>query len=152
MRKYCVLSIFVMLLSFAVVAEENKPLSAEQLKEQLKISKEYWGDQNSINRVIANAYGRNPLHYAAIRNDIMELKRLFLADRSVEINQKDRSGSTPLVLAVKNHKIGSATILMEHGANPMIADLSQKSAVDYAREDKDQEMIDILLYGHRPTQ
>ena len=129
-----------------------KTLTPDEIKEQLRIAGEVWQDEKAINRVLSNIYGRNALHYAAIRNDIMELKRLFLADRSKEINAPDRSGATPLVLAVKEGNIGAATLLMEKGANPHIRDNEGNSAADYAKEQKHKEMIDILLHGYRPRE
>jgi len=130
-----------------------KPLTKDEINEQAKIATEYWSeDEKAINRVISNIYGRNGLHYASVQNDILQLKRLFLSDRSKEINQRDRAGYTPIALAAQHKKIGSATILMEHGANPFIKNNEGKSAVDLAKENGDTEMISILVDGHRPTE
>lgn len=132
---------------------EPKPFTPSDVQEHLRLAEEAWGDNpEAYNRALSQIYGRNGLHYAAVRNDILQLKRLFLSDRTDEIDQKDRSGSTPLMLAVKNGKVGAATILMEEGANPHIRDREGKTAVDYAKAMNHQEMVDILVNGLRPKQ
>jgi len=146
-----------LLLSFIVFSfpynVSAKALTKEEIQEQSDIASKYWAeDEKALNRVISNIYGRNALHYASVQNDILQLKRLFLSDRTKEINQRDRAGYTPIALAAQHKKIGSATILMEHGANPFIKNEEGKSAVDLAKKNGDKEMISILVDGHRPTE
>lgn len=50
----------------------------------------------------------------------------------------------PLIEAIGNHSKNIVRLLLEAGANPHVRDISGKTAMDYAVENKDQEIIDML--------
>ena len=86
--------------------------------------------------------GRSPLHEAA-RKDRLKAAELLI-DRRANINLPDNQGRTPLHDAVLNSKTRITKVLIAKGANPDIKDKSGKSARQYAREQKQEKILDSL--------
>jgi ankyrin repeat protein len=64
--------------------------------------------------VEVDRYGRLPLHYAALGNDIAVAKaRLAAGD---DVNLGDRKGLTPLHMAAQQWSVDVAKLLLDHGA------------------------------------
>lgn len=63
------------------------------------------------------------------------------------LNEVDYNSNveTALILAVKEEKIDIVEYLLSVGADPNIQDRSQKSALNYAIDKKNEKLIDILL-------
>lgn len=60
--------------------------------------------------------GASPLHLAANQQDVEPLTALLERDCS-SINELDRHGRTPLVVAIKNGRLNAARVLIQYGAN-----------------------------------
>ena len=60
--------------------------------------------------------GASPLHLAANQQDVEPLTVLLETDCSL-INELDRHGRTPLVVAIKNGRLNAARVLIQYGAN-----------------------------------
>ena len=60
--------------------------------------------------------GASPLHLAANQQDVEPLTVLLETDCSL-INELDRHGRTPLVVAIKNGRLNAAKVLIQYGAN-----------------------------------
>ena len=60
--------------------------------------------------------GASPLHLAANQQDVEPLTVLLETDCSL-INELDRHGRTPLVVAIKNGRLNAARVLIQYGAD-----------------------------------
>ena len=60
--------------------------------------------------------GASPLHLAANQQDVEPLTALLETDCSL-INELDRHGRTPLVVAIENGRLNAARVLIQYGAN-----------------------------------
>lgn len=77
-------------------------------------------------------------------NDVIALEAL-LATAEIDVNQTDKRGFTPLILAVYNQSYEVAKLLLENGANPNAQDLSGNTALMGASFKAYPEMVDLLL-------
>ena len=69
----------------------------------------------------------------------------MLLENGAEVNTKDDWGSTPLMNAVYSEAgIEFAQLLLDYGADPTIKDSEGNTAYDYAVENKDAELRDLL--------
>ncbi|KAM3171532.1 hypothetical protein ACTXT7_016440 [Hymenolepis weldensis] len=57
--------------------------------------------------------GRNALHHAALRNDIISIN--FLINRKCPKDARDNSGFTPLVMAIRNNNLANVRFLVKNG-------------------------------------
>ena len=73
---------------------------------------------------VVDRYGRNPLHTASLFPE--SLRRYnpihILLKKSVNINEQDLVGRTPLFYAVRNGNLKDAELLIEKGADMTLAD------------------------------
>ena len=91
---------------------------------------------------IKDKQGRTPLHDAVLssKTRITEI----LIEKGANPDIKDKQGRTPLHDAVLNSKTRITKVLIAKGANPDIKDKSGKSARQYAREQKQEKILDSL--------
>ena len=88
--------------------------------------------------------GRVALHFAAERGDVEMLSLLFRYGGRRFINHQDKLGWTPLMLAVKARKKENVKFFVDRGANIYIKNISQKTAIDIAKELGYEEILSIL--------
>lgn len=98
--------------------------------------------QEGMDKLIQEMYGREPIHYAAAHDDILEVK-LQLLD-GADIDAQDGVGSTPVSLAARYGHAELTRILLEMGANPEIEDQYGMNAYDHALEEGEQEIAELL--------
>ncbi len=89
---------------------------------------------------IAGTGGVTPLMLAA-REDSLESAKV-LVDARADINQISANGSTALLMAILNGHYQVAAFLMDHGANPNIADKDGKAALYAAIEMRNMSTTD----------
>ena len=85
------------------------------------------------------------LHFAVARGHV-EVAQLLL-ERNAGINAQNDEGSTPLHRASEGLKEGSTDtvrLLLDHGADPRVRNLSGKTASEVARGPKQQEIVQLL--------
>jgi len=109
-----ILYIFLSLItaSFAVSGSDNSELQAEMYK-AAKI-----GDWVALDKAInkgANPRGRTHLHWAAGEGLLSEVKHLI--GQGANIEAKDKSSWTPLILAAFAGKLSTTKVLIDLGAN-----------------------------------
>ena len=61
------------------------------------------------------------------------------------VNEKDRKGSTPLIHAVWPENVEVIEYLLKHNADPTIENLRLNTAVHFAYEKNNEEIINLLL-------
>jgi ankyrin repeat protein len=65
------------------------------------------------------------------------------------LDSPDHSGKTALIYATQNQDLELVKALLEAGAKPNRIDLEDKTALDYARELGNRELVE-LLEGAKP--
>ena len=89
--------------------------------------------------------GDTPLHCAALGGQL-EIARLLL-ELNVEVNARNNEGSTPLHMASAGHEKGNPDIvqlLLDHGADAQLHNLSGQKAFEVARGPEQQEISHLL--------
>lgn len=84
----------------------------------------------------------SPLHYAAQGNKVDIVR--YLLDHSATIDPADLRKQTPLFWAVRNNSLDAARLLLERGANPLAVDWNNQTVIDYARQEKKEEFVEIM--------
>ncbi|MGQ3101855.1 MAG: ankyrin repeat domain-containing protein [Sphingopyxis solisilvae] len=93
---------------------------------------------------LADRQGTTPLMHAALLNFTDGAEELLNAKAPVD--QANRRGETPLILAVQTKNVAMVRLLMRRGANPDRADhVAGMSARDYAKRDDRTGQIVALL-------
>lgn len=122
--------------------------ASDEYKEIIESEIDYliFNDVKWVNDNERTAYwGYNFLHFvsAAGRSDYLEhLLEFNEADEC--INGKTADGYTPLIFASKNNRLECCKILLDAGADPDIIDNEGKTALDYAKEEGNDDIVRIL--------
>ena len=67
----------------------------------------------------------------------------FLFDRGANVNMQDKEGYTALMLAAQNGHTNIVEILLSRGADPMIKNITNQTALDLCPDNR-QDIKDIL--------
>ncbi|MYN12792.1 ankyrin repeat domain-containing protein [Pusillimonas sp. TS35] len=86
---------------------------------------------------------RYPLHTAARHDDVQAIQRLLSAGG--EIDARDQSGSTALLLATRENKVAAAKALIDAGADVNAKDNINDSAYLYAGARGHLEILNMTL-------
>ncbi|CAA7196833.1 hypothetical protein CHRY9293_02900 [Chryseobacterium potabilaquae] len=89
--------------------------------------------------------GKTPLHFSTAYNDY-ETTKLLLENDSIEIDKKDIHGNNPMCVATFNARgdYNVVKLLKKHNANSNSKNNSNRSALDFAKQIEDDELIEIL--------
>lgn len=82
------------------------------------------------------------LHYAARQGHLAVVN--FLIKQSANIDAVTKSGWSPLHLCAYTGQVEVADIILTCGADPNLTDYKGKTPLDYANQQKRDEMIDLL--------
>ena len=74
----------------------------------------------------------------------------FLVERRADLDQPNDTGETPLISSVHRRDTAMMRILLKGGADPDRADNSGRSARDYARLDKDGQLLSVIESAAKP--
>lgn len=74
----------------------------------------------------------------------------FLVERRADLDQSNDTGETPLISAVHRRDTAMMRVLLKGGADPDRADNSGRSARDYARLDKDSQLLGVIEANTKP--
>lgn len=89
-------------------------------------------------------YGSYPLHEAARRNDLEAVKQLLVHN---DINMRDSSNRTPLIIAAYYNRYEVAKFLINNGANLDNRDSSSSTALLYAAYMGFSDIAKLLIDG-----
>jgi ankyrin repeat protein len=84
-------------------------IKAEGLDELLPLFKD--------NAPKSDTQGNSPLHYAVNQNGLTTVRNLLMADKSM-IDERNKQGLTPLLLAISKLSYGISDLLLHYGADP----------------------------------
>lgn len=88
-------------------------------------------------------YGNNVIFSAASGNNILALEYL-VEERNVDVNRKSEFNYTPLTEATRSDAIDAVKYLLSKGADKTVKDKDGMTAYDYAVENENQEMMELL--------
>ncbi|MFA6263774.1 MAG: ankyrin repeat domain-containing protein [Candidatus Babeliales bacterium] len=90
--------------------------------------------------------GVTALMYAAYGSSLWANKRVIQALFAAhpDLDKQDADGSTALIMATRQEHADTVTTLLDAGANKNLKDNDGKTALDYAREGKNGEIIKLL--------
>lgn len=86
---------------------------------------------------------RNALSLASMGDNTL-IARYVINERKLDINKQDSYGQTPLVLACEYNSTETAQLLIKSGADKNIKDSSGKTAYDYALENGNKDIVELL--------
>ncbi|WP_086930456.1 ankyrin repeat domain-containing protein [Agarilytica rhodophyticola] len=90
----------------------------------------------------AGLVGEPPLHQAAYRGDVDEMKKLIKS--GVSVDSLNSEGATPLHWAAFKGHLPAAKLLLRHGANVNAATKKGSTPLRLATTHKKQEVIKFL--------
>ncbi|CAG9975205.1 unnamed protein product [Clonostachys byssicola] len=86
-------------------------------------------------------WGWYPIHAAYDNSDILEL---LIKAQSYDIDAVDMDGQTALYAASRSHE-GSVEVLLQGGANPLLADKASRTPLHVAAAYLDSKTVDMML-------
>ena len=78
---------------------------------------------------------KTPLHWAAQKG--YNLMAKLLIDNGSDVDSVDLIKRTPLHLCAKNNNVETTKLLLAYMANPFAKSITDKSTLDYTKNDKD---------------
>ena len=109
------------------------PIIELLLKENIDVNKTDYSNSSPLGVAAANG------HYCTVEYLLTHRKK------DIQLNLGDKFKSSPLLLACMNGQAEVARLLLEHNADVNAVDDDSNSALHYAVEQCDEELIKILL-------
>jgi uncharacterized protein len=124
---------------------DESPLMLAALGGQLDIAKRLIDLGADVNKT-----GWTPLHYAATRGhlDLMNL----LLEKNAYIDAASPNGTTPLMMAAFYGTPSAVKLLLEAGADPLLRNQKDLTAIDFAQRASRAESADIIAAFVRAKQ
>lgn len=107
--------------------------------------------ENGADPNLKTYIGFTTLMYSILNKNI-EMTKLLLSYKANVNDQEFIAGLTPIIIAVANNDLVLTKLLLEHDADITIKDKSEKNAIDYAKETKSKEIIDLIVPEEELTQ
>jgi ankyrin repeat protein len=92
---------------------------------------------------LADVYSWTPLMRAGFEKRASIVRRLLEDDR-VDINRRGENGITALHLVTAQGHVEIVRLLMEHGADPLIKDNFDRTALLIALQSQQADLLDVL--------
>lgn len=126
-------------------AADESPLMLAALAGQIDVVKRLIARDADINKP-----GWTPLHYAATRGHV-EIMNLLL-DRNAYIDAASPNGTTPLMMAAHYGTPSAVKLLLEAGADPLLKNQQDLTAIDFAQRANRSESAEIIAAFVRARQ
>jgi hypothetical protein len=125
---------FLKSLIMASVAAPEQTFSEDQIARAFGFAPLAGPVRHSVEPLIMNASrdGDRSVLQTAVRYGVLEQTTRFTG------------GLTYLIAAVQNGRVDVVKFLMDNGINPNTPDDNGRTALDFAREDNNQELIELL--------
>ena len=103
-----------------------------------------------VEQLLQNGQGINetdwskqtPLHWASIY--CSEVLQFLLEKGGTKINAQDEYGNTPLNVAARHGRDDTVTLLLNHGANPLLTNFTMQTPLDAAKVNNNPTTVVIL--------
>lgn len=99
---------------------------------------------------LSDSDGNTPVHIAVLTKTNPQTMKLLL-EMGYPVNRRNSSGTTPLTLAIAQDSIQLASILLEYGADPYIADNTGECAVSLALKENAPVLDQIVKQAANKT-
>jgi len=124
-------------------SDDWRPFPASQVTELANLLLDRGALMDSSEKRSGETTVHKAVRFGADQNDRDLLQLLIGLEAS--INAPDKSGKTPLMLAVLKEDVDSVQILVEGGSDIKLKDRSGKTAYDYARATGQKEAMNFLV-------
>lgn len=126
-------------------SQDESPLMIASLKGHLDIVRKLIERDADVNKT-----GWTPLHYAATGGDVAVIR--LLLEHSAYIDASSPNGSTPLMMAAMYGTASAVKLLLEEGADPLLKNDLELSAIDFANRARREESAQIIAAFVRARQ
>ena len=124
---------------------DESPLMLACLKGQAELARKLIERDADVNKP-----GWAPLHYAATNGHIA-IMRMLLANYAY-IDAESPNGTTPLMMAAQYGSTDAVKLLLEEGADPLLKNQLQLTAIDFARQAGRDESAQLIAAFARARQ
>ena len=126
--------------------QDESPLMLASLKGLTQLCKQLISKDADVNKP-----GWTPLHYAAT-NGHLEIMSVLLENHAY-IDAASPNGTTPLMMAAQYGTPSAVKLLLEAGADPLLKNVQNLTAIDFAHRASQQESAEIIaafVRGRQP--
>lgn len=126
--------------------QDESPLMLASLKGLTQLCKQLISKDADVNKP-----GWTPLHYAAT-NGHLEIMSVLLENHAY-IDAASPNGTTPLMMAAQYGTPSAVKLLLEAGADPLLKNVQNLTAIDFAQRASQQESAEIIaafVRGRQP--
>ena len=126
--------------------QDESPLMLASLKGLTQLCKQLISRDADVNKP-----GWTPLHYAAT-NGHLEIMSVLLENHAY-IDAASPNGTTPLMMAAQYGTPSAVKLLLEAGADPLLKNVQNLTAIDFAQRASQQESAEIIaafVRGRQP--
>ncbi|MCB2004256.1 MAG: ankyrin repeat domain-containing protein, partial [Rhodoferax sp.] len=116
---------------------DESPLMLACLAGQLEMAQQLVERGADVNKP-----GWAPLHYAATRGHVAVMR--FLLERNAYIDAASPNGTTPLMMAAYYGTPSAVKLLLESGADPLLKNQQDLSAIDFAHRANRADSAEII--------
>ena len=124
---------------------DESPLMLACLAGQLEMAQQLVERGADVNKP-----GWAPLHYAATRGHVAVMR--FLLERNAYIDAASPNGTTPLMMAAYYGTPSAVKLLLESGADPLLKNQQDLSAIDFAHRANRADSAEIIAAFVRARQ
>ncbi len=126
-------------------AKDESPLMLAALKGFTGIVQQLIDKDADVNKT-----GWTPLHYAATNGHLAVMQ--LLLDNHAYIDAESPNGTTPLMMAAHYGSVEAVKLLLEAGADPMLKNAQNLTAIDFAQSAKRQDVAEVIAASVRARQ
>ena len=126
--------------------QDESPLMLASLKGLTQLCQQLISKDADVNKP-----GWTPLHYAAT-NGHLEIMSVLLENHAY-IDAASPNGTTPLMMAAQYGTPSAVKLLLEAGADPLLKNVQNLTAIDFAQRASQQESTEIIaafVRGRQP--
>jgi ankyrin repeat protein len=116
---------------------DESPLMLACLQGELALVKAMIARGGDVNKP-----GWTPLHYAATNGHLKVMQ--LLLDENAYIDAASPNGSTPLMMAAHYGSLAAAQLLLEAGADPLLKNEQDLSALDFAQKAERTDSFEVI--------
>ncbi|MCP5260577.1 MAG: ankyrin repeat domain-containing protein [Rhodoferax sp.] len=124
---------------------DESPLMLACLAGQLEMAQQLVERGADVNKP-----GWAPLHYAATRGHVAVMR--YLLERNAYIDAASPNGTTPLMMAAYYGTPSAVKLLLESGADPLLKNQQDLSAIDFAHRANRADSAEIIAAFVRARQ
>lgn len=126
-------------------AQDESPLMLASLKGWIEICRQLIERDADVNKP-----GWTPLHYAATNGHLPVMN--LLLEHHAYIDAASPNGTTPLMMAAYYGTAEAVKLLLEAGADPLLKNMQNLTAIDFAQRANRQDAADIIAASIRARQ